>query len=118
MRRNASGHGNTRRGALKVNKLLSIDWVFIMQKYHDKERTERLAGINGEEAYLLISDHLTGKLWHVSSVSNKPTLNWINMCISCRTPQNLQNKYVAMDQGGEMTQNPEILSLFENMAIP
>ena len=55
MRRNAVGHGNTRRGALKVNKVLSIDWVFIMQKYYDKERTERLAGINGEEEYLLIS---------------------------------------------------------------
>ena len=71
-----------------------------MQKYHDKERTEILTGMNGDQAYLLIEDHITVKLWHVSYGSNKPTLNWLNRWLDYNTPPNEQNKYVVMYQGG------------------
>ena len=67
--------------------------------------------MNGEQECLFIADHLTGKLWHVYSRSNKPPLNWLNRWIVCHTIPNVQNKYVVMDQVGEMNRNPAILSL-------
>ena len=69
--------------------------------------------MNGDQAYLLIADHITVKLWHVSYGSNKTTLNWLIRWLACHTPPNAQNKYVVMDQGGKMAQKPEIVSLFD-----
>ena len=42
LRQTSKGHVNTRRGALKVNQGIRIDWGFMTQKSHDKEITERL----------------------------------------------------------------------------
>ena len=97
---NLEGHISTRRYALQVKQGLSLYWGFMMQKYHDKERTEILTGMNGDQAYLLIEDHITVKLLHVSYGSNKPTLNWLNRWLDYNTPPNEQNKYVVMYQGG------------------
>ena len=36
VRRNTAVHGNTRMGALKLKQGISLHWVFIVQKYHDK----------------------------------------------------------------------------------
>ena len=36
MRRTAAGHVNTRIDTMKVNKLLRLEWGFMMNKYHDK----------------------------------------------------------------------------------
>ena len=69
--------------------------------------------MNGDQAYFIIADYLTGKLWHVSSVINNPPLNWLNIWIACNNTPNVHNKYVVMDQGGEMSQNPTIVSLFD-----
>ena len=85
----------------------------MIQKPYDKERTERLTGINGEQAYLLISDHIIGKLWHVNYGINNYPLNWINRCLACNTIKKIQNKCVIMDQGGEIAWNPVIVSLFD-----
>ena len=68
-----------------------------MQKYHNKEITERLTGTNLDQAYLIIAYHLKGKLWHVSSVSKNPPLNYLNRWCSCHTDPNVQKKYVVMD---------------------
>ena len=53
-----AGRVNIRIDALKLNKVISIDWIFIIHKSHDKVIIERLAGINVEQSYLIIVDHL------------------------------------------------------------
>ena len=40
-------HENTRKDALKLNQGISLYWGFMMKKYHDKEITERVTGMNG-----------------------------------------------------------------------
>ena len=52
--------------------------------------------MNGEHAYLLISYHLTGNLWHVSSGINNHPLNCPNIWIAYHTTPNVQKKYVVM----------------------
>ena len=84
-----------------------------MQKTYERERTERLTGMNGEQEYLLIEDHLTGKLRHMSSGSKNITLNFLNICLTYNNPLNVQNNYVLLEQGSEMSRNPTIVSLLE-----
>ena len=55
MKINSSGHGNTRINALKVNKVLILDWGFMMQKCNDKEMTDRLTGMNRDQAWIFIA---------------------------------------------------------------
>ena len=69
--------------------------------------------MNGYQEYLLIADHLIGKLWNVSSGSKKPPMNWKKICLACHTTPNMQNKYVVMDQGGQMDRKPAIVSMFD-----
>ena len=49
MRITSSGHVNTRINALQVNKLLVLDWGFMMQKTYYKEIIETLTVINGDQ---------------------------------------------------------------------
>ena len=66
-----------------------------------------------EQAYLLIADHLIGKLWHVSYGGNNPHLNWQRIWSICHNKLNVQNKYVVMDRGGKMDWNSTIVSIFD-----
>ena len=50
MRITVSEHGNTRRYAMKLNQVISLDWGFMMQKCNDKEMTDRLTGMNRDQA--------------------------------------------------------------------
>ena len=50
----AAGYINKLIDAMEVNQVLILDLNFMIQKPYDKERTERLTGINGEQAYLLM----------------------------------------------------------------
>ena len=41
----AAGRVNKIRDALKLNQCLSLNWGFMMHKYHDKEIAQRLTGM-------------------------------------------------------------------------
>ena len=72
MRRNPVGHGNLREDAHCVGMGLSLDWGFIVQKSTNTDRIQKLTGVDGSQAYLLVSDHFSDHLWGISAGSKSP----------------------------------------------
>ena len=68
------GHGDLSKDAHCVGIVLSLDWVFIVRKSTNDERMHKLTGVDGSQAYLLVSDHFSGHLWGISAGSMSPPL--------------------------------------------
>jgi hypothetical protein len=78
IRRADRGSHDTRQDATIAGQRISMDWGFTCQRSKNIERYERLSGLNGETAYLIITDHKTDYVWGLAADSKAPPLAWIN----------------------------------------
>jgi hypothetical protein len=112
MKKAARGDGDTRKDATTFFQGISLDWGFICQKSANSERMRMLTGINGEQAYLLVADHKTDKLFGYTSDSKAPPIEWINKLLTKYSPA-MEGKYACMDLGSELGRSNEVLNLLE-----
>jgi hypothetical protein len=110
MKKCPPGHETTRRATYQYQGL-SIDFGFIGQKSKNDKRKHDYTGRNGETCYILIADHSTQTLAGATRISKASPLNWLRQWLSRHSPT-VDNKYVVLDQGGELYKNPKIRALF------
>jgi histone deacetylase 1/2 len=91
---------------------VSIDFSFSGTKSKDTTRGEHYIGLNKETSYILIVDHFTRRYHGDTRVSKATPLNWIRDFLEDYSPD-CPDKYVYMDQGGELYRNPEVRKLFK-----
>ena len=90
---------------------LSIDFSFSGMTSKDSERRNDFEGINGETAWILITDHFTGIKHGDTRISKAAPVLWLKHFLAQYNPL-CRDKYVYMDQGGELFNNPEVKNLF------
>ena len=81
-----------------------------MSSSNHKRRAD-YEGINGETAWVLVTDHFTGMQHGDTRTSKAAPVLWLKHFLAQYNP-NCVDKYVYMDQGGELFNNPEIKNLF------
>jgi hypothetical protein len=90
---------------------LSIDFSFSGTRSKDKSRSRDYVGMNGETCYLLVVDHHSGCYHGVTRISKACPINWLSDFLDDHaTPA--PDKYVYLDQGGELYHNPKVRQLF------
>ena len=73
-----------------------------------------LAGLHGKTCYCLISDHYTGMLHRECFASKVPPIKFLNMWLSkYNPPDEVKDKYVCFDPGGDLGKCNEVLALFK-----
>ena len=93
---------------------LSIDFGFVVQKSKNKQRLSRLTGLNGETCYVLITDHHSGALHGATFASKHPPIEYLNRWLARYDPGTaVTNKYVRVDQGGDLGGSSDFRRLFE-----
>jgi hypothetical protein len=111
LKKRAAGNDTTRTATVPFQGL-SIDFAFTGQKSKDKDRSASFLGLNGESCYIMIADHATGTLYGTTRISKGSPLNWLRAWLHRHSPT-VDNKYVVLDQGGELYHNPAIRDLFK-----
>ena len=91
---------------------LSIDFGFSGVKSKNKEQGKDFVGINGEISWILISDHFSCMLIGGTRISKGTPLVWLDKFLQAYLPK-CNDKYVMMDQGGELYKNPKVHKLFK-----
>ena len=91
---------------------LSIDFSFSGMTSKDTDRRKDFKGINGETAWVLITDHFTGMKHGDTRISKAAPVLWLKHFLAQYNPP-CGDKYVYMDQGGELFNNPEVKNLFQ-----
>lgn len=94
------------------NQGISIDTGFVVQQSSDSARYARSVGLNGETCYCLITDHHLGTLYGQCFASKRPPIAFLNPKHGCS--KDVPNKYVRLDQGGELAGCHAIIGLFED----
>ena len=96
---------------------LFIDFGFSGRVSYDKEGNvipsslKDIEGLNGETAWILISDAQT-KMYHGDTRLIKASpIKYLESFLQEYSP-NVSNKFVVLDQGGELYCNPEVLNPF------
>ena len=113
LRKAARGKESSRR-ATQCNQGISIDFGFMVQKSSDEQRIKRLQGLHGETCYCLITDHHSGRLFGGTFCSKAPPIDFLNRWLALHgLPQDVPNKYVRFDNGGELGKCREVVDLFE-----
>jgi hypothetical protein len=105
-----AGPHSTRK-ATRPYQGLSIDFSFSGMTSADEDRRNEYEGINGETSWILVTDHFTGMKHGDSRISKAAPLSWLRHFLAQYSPT-CHNKYVHMDQGGELFNNPDIRNLF------
>jgi Reverse transcriptase (RNA-dependent DNA polymerase) len=114
LKRAARGQADSRSATL-CNQGLSIDTGFIVQRSNDSDRFLRSVGLNSETCYCLITDHHSGTLYGQCFASKLPPLDFLNQWLATHgQPRDVPNKYVRLDQGGELAGCHAVLTLFAN----
>ena len=111
------GDGVTRT-ATRVGQGLSIDFAFAGQhsknsKDPDRYRENDYLGYNGETCYLLVYDHFPERLDGVCRQSKAPPVAWLRRWLRNNVEDDVKDRYVYMDQGGELYKCKAIRDLFE-----
>ena len=110
MTKTAPGPNSTKR-AFHHGQGLSIDFSFSCVKSKNTSRRKDYLGFNGETCWILITDHHTGMQYGKTFCSKASPIEWIREWLQVHSP-NLRDKYVFMDQVGELYGNPDILNVF------
>jgi hypothetical protein len=110
-RKEPAGPNSTKK-ATNNYQGLSIDFSFSGTRSKNACRSRDYVGLHGETCYLLIVDHHSGCYHGITRVSKASPINWLSQFLEEHTPDCL-NKYVYLDQGGELYRNPSIRRLFE-----
>jgi hypothetical protein len=113
MRYAYKGCRDTRDDATVVGQGIGLDFGFIVQRSKNKDRYDKMCGINGETAYLLLVDHCPDHLWGVATDGKAPPLTWLNRWLTQYRPAAVPHRYAVMDNGGELSNNGEVLQLLE-----
>ena len=69
--------------------------------------------MNGEVAWILVSNGKTYILHGDTCFSKAFPVAWLESFLSEYSPE-YKNKWVAMDQGGELFNNPKVVTLFRS----
>jgi len=117
MKSRNQGDGETRT-ATEPGQGLSLDFSFAGQ--HSKKATnlEQMwindyMGIHGETCYALVCDHATERLDGVYRQSKAPPIAWLKKWLTKNVKDDVKDRYVFMDQGGELCRSNAIRDLFE-----
>lgn len=106
-------HGtNSTRTADRPYQGISMDFSFAGQRSSDEERTKDFTGLNGETCWILATDHFTRMKHGCTRISKASQLNWIREFLERYSPD-CSDKYVVLDQGGELYNNPAVRELFK-----
>jgi hypothetical protein len=104
---------DTREDATVLEQGILMDFGFMVQSSKTPGRLECLSGHDGETAYLLLTCHKTDMMWGVATKGNKPPVAWLNRWFSQYHPTDVQHRYAAMDKGGELANDPEVMALLD-----
>jgi len=74
-------------------------------------RDEEYIGLNGETSWILVTDHFSRMKHGDTRVSKAPPIEWLRNFLKSHAPK-CSGKYVFLDQGGELFNNPEVHCLF------
>ena len=103
---------NTTRTASVPYQGLSIDFSFAGMKSKDEDRAREYTGLHGETSWILVTDHFSRRLHGDTRVSKATPLKWLRHFLQHHSPRS-PGKYVYLDQGGELYNNPAVRKLFE-----
>jgi hypothetical protein len=78
MRYAQKGNRDTRDDAIVVGQGIGFDFGFIVQKSKNKDRYNKIRGINGETAYLLLIYHCLDHLWGIVMDDKARHVAWFN----------------------------------------
>ena len=101
------------RSATKMYQGLSMDFAFVGQRSQDLSRQQDYLGYNGETCFILIYDHKTETLFGSPRMSKATPLQWLRRWLHQHVPKDLTDRYVFLDQGGELFANPALRLLLE-----
>ena len=102
---------NTTMSAKQPFQGLSLDFMFSGMKSKNDKRRKDFEGFNKETSAIVVLDHFTGKLFGDARISKATPIHWIHHFLQTHDPK-CTDKYVFMDQGGELYHNPEVRKLF------
>ena len=102
---------NSTKRAIHHGQGFSIDFSFSGVKLKNMGRRKDYVGINGETCWVLITVHHTGMQYGKTCQSKAYPIEWLRDWLQIHSP-NLKDKYVSMDQGGELYFNPDIVNVF------
>jgi hypothetical protein len=111
LRKRARTTDSTRKATAPFQGI-AMDYGFIVQKSKDSSRTARFSGLNGETCYVLAVCHYCNELEGSPRVSKTPPVSCIRAYLHRNSNSTLQNKYVMLDQGGELYNCKKIIDLF------
>ena len=109
--KNAAGP-NTTRTAQRPYQGLSIDFSFSGMKSKNEERTDDYLGIHDKSSWILIVNHFSRRYHGDTCVSKASPIHRLRNFLETHAPH-CPDKYVFLDQGGELYANPEVRRLFE-----
>jgi hypothetical protein len=112
LKKRAPGHHSTKK-ATAAWQGFSIDFAFTGQASKNSARSTTYKGFNGETSFITLTDHFSDTVDGTVRVSKGAPVNWVRQWLLHHAPRGVQNKYVHMDQGGELFANPKIRSLFK-----
>ena len=91
---------------------LSIDFSFAGLKSKNDARESDYLGFKHETCWILISDHFTRYLVGDTRRTKASPIHWLRDFLVKHSPT-CPDKYVFLDQGGELYHNPEVTTLFK-----
>ena len=103
---------NTTLTAKQPFQGLSLDFMFSGMQSKNRNRRTDFLGYNGETSAIVVLDHFTGQLYGDARMSKATPIHWIRHFLD-NHKATCENKYVFMDQGGELYHNPEVRKLFK-----
>jgi hypothetical protein len=102
---------HTTRKATVPFQGLSVDFSFAGTHSSNASRDASFVGFNGETCWILIVDHFSRYKTGATRVSKAAPLDWLRTFLRERSPS-CPDKYVHLDQGGELYANPKVRDLF------
>ncbi|KAG7344102.1 reverse transcriptase RNA-dependent DNA polymerase [Nitzschia inconspicua] len=112
-----SSGAHSNRAATQPFQGHSIDFSFAGVRSKDVDRKKDFTGLNGETCWVLVTDHFTRAVFGDTRVSKASPIEWLWSFLHQYSPQ-CQDKYVYLDQGGELYANPAVRTLFEQFGMP
>eukprot|EP00980_Cylindrotheca_fusiformis_P009852 scaffold2183_cov131-Cylindrotheca_fusiformis.AAC.1 len=103
---------NSTRVATQPYQGLSVDFSFAGMKSKNEERAQDFVGVKGETCWILITDHFSRMKHGATRVSKASPIEWIQDFLRVHSPK-CADKYVYLDQGGELYCNPAVVRIFE-----
>ena len=104
------GHGKVWTASC-VGQGLSLDWGFVTAP-HNKQ-VDSLTGINGETAFLVVTDHIFYDVFGFAAESKAPPIDWLEKRLVPLNPSTERGRYACMDLGRELGRNPKIQALLK-----